>query len=90
MTDTGETQGVPILLPGLLLPLMLLLLLLVMERVERPLLIDSMSEQLEMFLWTASPNEVELFVSEGYGPALEMYWRTRRGRSRLPAGVGPT
>ncbi len=66
----------------LLLPLMLLALLLCMERVERPLRLDSVSDQLESFLDSARPDEVETFVSEGFAPALERYWR-RRGLSRL-------
>jgi hypothetical protein len=81
---------VPILLLGLLLPPLLLVLMLSMERVERPLRLDSVSEQLEVFLSTARPDEVETFVSEGYAPALERYWRRRRlsrllpGRTRSP------
>jgi hypothetical protein len=76
---------VSILLLGLLLPLFLLLLMLSMERVERPLRVDAVSEQLESFLETASPEEVETFVSEGYAPALERY-RRRRRLSRLIPG----
>ncbi len=73
-----------ILLLGLLLPLALLGLMLAMERVERPLRVDSVSEQLETFLDTARPDEVETFVSEGYAPALERYWRRRRLSRLLP------
>lgn len=79
-----------ILLLGLLLPFFLLLLMLSMERVERPLRLDTVSEELENFLDTARPDEVETFVSEGYAPALERYWRRRRlsrllpGRTRSP------
>jgi hypothetical protein len=69
---------------GLLLPLFLLFLMLAMERVERPLRVDSVSEQLETFLDTARPEEVETFVSEGYAPALERYWRRRRLTRLLP------
>jgi hypothetical protein len=69
---------------GLLLPLFLLFLMLAMERVERPLRVDSVSEQLEAFLDTARPDEVETFVSEGYAPALERYWRRRRLSRLLP------
>jgi hypothetical protein len=76
---------------GLLLPLALLGLMLAMERVERPLREESVvSDQLETFLETARPDEVETFVSEGYAPALERYWRRRRlsrllpGRARQP------
>ncbi len=62
----------------LLLPLLLLALLLCMERVERPLRVDSVSDQLESFLDSARPDEVETFVSQGFAPALERYWRRRR------------
>ncbi|MCW2601664.1 MAG: hypothetical protein JWM02_3493 [Frankiales bacterium] len=73
-----------VLLLGLLLPLALLFLMLAMERVERPLRGDSVSDQLEIFLETARPDEVETFVSEGYAPALERYWRRRRLTRLLP------
>ncbi len=75
---------VPLLVVALLLPLLLLALLLCMERVERPLRVDSASEQLEAFLETARPEEVETYVSEGYAPALERYWRRRRLTRLLP------
>jgi len=76
--------GVPLLLVALLLPLLLLALMLGMERVERPLRVDSVSEQLESFLDTARPDEVETYVSEGFAPALERYWRRRRLSRLLP------
>ncbi len=69
----------------LLLPLLLMALLLAMERVERPLRVDSVSEELERFLDSARPEEVETFVSEGYAPALERYWRRRRLTRLLPS-----
>ena len=69
----------------LLLPLGLLLLMLAMERVERPLRVDSVSDQLETFLDSARPEEVETFVSEGFAPALERYWRRRRLTRLLPS-----
>ncbi|MCW2674524.1 MAG: hypothetical protein JWP14_3113 [Frankiales bacterium] len=70
---------------GLLLPLALLGLMLAMERVERPLREESVvNDQLETFLETARPDEVETFVSEGYAPALERYWRRRRLSRLLP------
>ncbi len=74
----------PLLLLALLLPLLLLALLLCMERVERPLRVDSVSEQLESFLDSARPDEVETYVSEGFAPALERYWRRRRLTRLLP------
>lgn len=80
----GHTGDVSFLLLGLLLPFALLLLMLAMEHVERPLRRESVSEQLEAFLDTARPDEVETFVSEGYAPALERYWRRRRLPRLLP------
>ena len=71
----------------LLLPLALLALMLCMERVERPLRVDSVSEELEGFLDSARPDEVETFVSEGFAPALERYWRRRRLSRLLPGRV---
>ena len=76
--------GVPLLVVALLLPLLLLALMLCMERVERPLRVDSVSEQLESFLDSARPDEVETYVSEGFAPALERYWRRRRLSRLLP------
>ena len=75
---------VTLLAVALLLPVLLLVLMLMMERVERPLRVDSVSEQLETFLDTARPEEVETYVSEGFAPALERYWRRRRLSSLLP------
>lgn len=68
----------PLLLLALLLPCLLLVLMLCMERVERRLRVNSLSEQLEIFLESARPDEVETYVSEGFAPALERYWRRRR------------
>lgn len=73
-----------LLLVTLLLPVGLLALMLGMERVERPLRVDSVNEQLEQFLETARPDEVETYVSEGFAPALERYWRRRRLSRLLP------
>ncbi len=73
-----------VLLLGLLLPFVLLALMLAMERVERPLRQDDVNEQLVTFLESARPDEVETFVSEGYAPALERYWRRRRLTRLLP------
>ena len=68
----------------LVLPVVLLALMLCMERVERPLRVDSVSDQLESFLESARADEVETFVSEGFAPALERYWRRRRLSRLLP------
>jgi hypothetical protein len=68
----------------LVFPLLLLALMLGMERVERPLREDSGSEELAAFLDSARPEEVEAFISEGYAPALERYWKRRRLARLLP------
>ena len=68
----------------LLFPLLLLGLMLGMERVERPLRRPSPETDLEGFLQSARPEEVEAFISEGYGPALERYWKRRRLARLLP------
>jgi hypothetical protein len=68
----------------LLMPVLLLLLMLGMERVEGPLREDAVSEQLESFLDSARPDEVETFVSEGFAPALDRYWKRRRLGRLLP------
>lgn len=68
----------------LLMPLLLLLLMLGMEKVEGPLRKDAVSEQLETFLDSARPDEVETFVSEGFAPALDRYWKRRRLGRLLP------
>jgi len=78
------SNNVTLLLIALALPFLLLALMLGMERVERPLRVDSVSEQLETFLDTARPDEVETYVSEGFAPALERYWRRRRITRLLP------
>ena len=77
-------NATPLLLVALLAPFLLLGLMLCMERVERPLRVDSVSEQLQSFLDTARPDEVETYVSEGFAPALERYWRRRRLSGLLP------
>lgn len=78
------SNNVTLLLIAVALPFLLLALMLGMERVERPLRVDSVSEQLETFLDTARPEEVETYVSEGFAPALERYWRRRRITRLLP------
>jgi hypothetical protein len=82
-------EGVGLLSITLLLPVLLLVLMLAMERVERPLRVDSVSDQLESFLDTARPEEVETFVEEGFAPALERYWRRRRLSRLLPGRPRP-
>lgn len=62
---------------ALLFPLLILVVLLGMERVEQPLRVDELGLDLESFLDSARPEEVETFVSEGFGPALDRYWKRR-------------
>lgn len=59
-------------------PFLLMLAMLLMERVEGPLRTDELGNQLENFLDTARPEEVETYVTEGFAPALDRYWRRRR------------
>jgi hypothetical protein len=66
-------------------PGVLLLLLLAMERVEAPLRVESVGDQLVEFLERARPDEVETFVSQGLGEALDRYWSRRSLRNRLLA-----
>lgn len=80
--------GVNLLPLTLLLPVLLLLLMLGMEKVEEPLREEAaVGDQLEAFLDSARPDEVETFVSEGFAPALDRYWKRRRFR-RLRPGRG--
>ena len=74
-----------IALLSLAFPGVLLLLLLALARVEAPLRVEAVGEQLVNFLDTARPDEVETFVSQGLGEALDRYWRRRSLRSRLLA-----
>lgn len=74
----------PALTLTLAFPLVLLALMLAMERVERPLSQVSVVDELEAFLESAQPDEVEAYVREGLGPALERYWRRRRLARLLP------
>jgi hypothetical protein len=67
---------------ALLFPLAMLAALIGMERVEQPLRVDELGLDLESFLDTARPEEVETFVSEGFGPALDRYWK-RRGKAAV-------
>jgi hypothetical protein len=74
-----------IALLALAFPAVLLALLLAMERVEAPLRDEAVGEQLATFLESARPEEVETFVSQGFAPALERYWKRRSLRSRMSA-----
>lgn len=62
-----------------LFPLLLLAFMLLMERVEGPLRKVAVENQVEEFLETARPDEVDTFVREGFTSALER-WRRRRQR----------
>jgi hypothetical protein len=68
---------------ALAFPFLLMLLMVFMERVELPLRNVEIEGQLETFLDTARAEEVETYVSEGFGPALERYWRRRRHLDRI-------
>lgn len=63
---------------ALLTPLLILAVALFMETVERPIRQAETDSELETFLETAKPEEVETLVSEGYASALDRYWRRRR------------
>jgi hypothetical protein len=62
---------------ALLFPFLLMLLMVLMERIEGPLRRDEIGVQLEAFLEFARAEEVETYVSEGFAPALDRYWRRR-------------
>jgi len=64
-------------------PILLLVTMLGMERVERPLRDEAVSDRLAEFLDTARPEEVETFVRRGLAVALDRYWRRRTWRTRL-------
>ena len=77
-----------LLASALAAPLALLALMLLMERVERPFRQQAVGEQLEAFLESARPDEVEAFVREGAATALDRYWRRRRLTRLLPVRIG--
>src|SRR4051794_9255396 len=82
--EWGATSDM-VITATLLFPLLLLLFMLVMERVERPLRVDAIGEQVESSLTQTTPaDELEELVSEGFAPALEGYWRRRRLARMLP------
>lgn len=69
----------------LLFPLLLMAFMLLMERVETPLRRVAVENQVEEFLDTARPDEVDTLVIEGLGAALHNWEnrRQRRGLTRL-------
>ena len=70
------------MLTALAMPFVLLLLMLAMERVEQPLRVDELEQDVRGVLLAAEDGvpaeQVESLVREGYGPALKRYWRRRR------------
>lgn len=76
--------AVGVLIVALLSPLGWLGLLLLMERVERPLRPDALTDQLAGFLDAAGPDDLEAFISDGLAPALDRYWRRRRLARLIP------
>ena len=78
-------MSLSLLVVALLVPLLLLALMLGMEHVERPLRDGRPSpDELATFLDTARPEEVEAYISDGFAPALERYWKRRRLARLLP------
>jgi hypothetical protein len=72
----------------MLFPPLLIAFLLVMERVEEPLRRPPSSREVEEFLGSASPGEVETLNQSGIRRAIRR-WRTRRrhGRTSNPPMV---
>ena len=58
-----------------LLPLLLLGLLLAMQRVEQSLSRDALVDQLNAFLRTARPEELESFVRDGLALPVRRCWQ---------------
>jgi hypothetical protein len=82
-----------LMMTAVAMPFLLLFLMLAMERVEEPLRVDEVGHSVRGVLMTnelladgdaTDPDgdlpaeQVESLVREGYGPALERYWRRRR------------
>ncbi len=76
----------------LLFPLLLLVFAMLMERVEARLQNNSVSEnEVEEFLDQARPEEVNTFIREGLGRALDLFrLRRRPRRSRRSRSAGRT
>ena len=69
----------------LLFPLLLMVFALLMSRVEDRLKNTSVTEdEVEEFLDQARPEEVNTFISEGWGGALDRFRLRRRPRGRRP------
>jgi hypothetical protein len=79
----GDLYRVMLMLTALAMPFVLMLLMLAMERVEEPLRVDQVGHTVRGLLHPdddaeVPADQVERLVQEGYGPALERYWRRRR------------
>ena len=66
---------------ALVFPFAMMFALLLMEWVERPLRVHEVGMELERFFDAARPDEVEAFVTQGYAPAVERYWKRMRPRT---------
>ncbi len=73
----------------LLFPLLLMAFMLLLERVEEPLRHRTDDRQVEEFLDSARPDDVDVLARLGIAPALER-WRTGRHRFArlLPSRAG--
>ena len=71
-----------LLATAVLAPVLLMVLLLAMERVERPFHRRVDAEDVEAFLETASPADVDDLVSDGLEVAAERRLHRRRGTDR--------
>jgi hypothetical protein len=73
-----------LILTAIVMPFLLMLLMLAMERVEEPLRVAQVGQDVRGLLRhddddaEVPPDQLESLVREGYGPALERYWRRRR------------
>lgn len=75
----------------LLIPLLLMVFALLMERVENRLRTSTMSEaEVEEFLESAQPDEVNTFIREGWTRALLRFRLRRRPRAVRPAEPVPS
>lgn len=67
----------------LLIPVLLMIFALLMERVEHRLRTAAVNEdEVEEFLDQARPEEVNTFIREGWGRALDLFRMRRRSRTR--------
>ncbi|WP_029137167.1 hypothetical protein [Nakamurella lactea] len=74
----------------LLIPLLLMIFALLMERVEHRLRTATMTEdEVEEFLESAQPDEVNTFIREGWTRALSLFRLRRRPRPTQHADPVP-